>query len=131
MKKKHFSILVTLFIVIFLLASCGGDDDTAEPTEAPEVATAAPEEEAEEPEEAEEAMAEELSAVLLPKFLGILVFDQAYEGALEAAEELGADAGLEFLGPTAENSVEGQIEILTTATTQGVDAIMISNNAGD
>jgi rhamnose transport system substrate-binding protein len=131
MKKKHFSILVTLFIIIFLLASCGGDDDTAEPTEAPEVATAAPEEEAEEPEEAEEAMAEELSAVLLPKFLGILVFDQAYEGALEAAEELGADAGLEFLGPTAENSVEGQIEIVTTATTQGVDAIMISNNAGD
>ena len=35
------------------------------------------------------------------------------------------------LGPTPENSVAGQIEIVTTATTQGVDAIMISNNAGD
>ena len=38
---------------------------------------------------------------------------------------------LEFLGPTPENSVAGQIEIVTTATTQGVDAIMISNNSGD
>ena len=38
---------------------------------------------------------------------------------------------MQFLGPTPENSVAGQIEIVTTATTQGVDAIMISNNAGD
>ena len=38
---------------------------------------------------------------------------------------------LEFLGPTPENSVAGQIEIVTTAATQGYDAIMISNNAGD
>lgn len=68
--------------------------------------------------------------VLLPKFLGILVFDQANQGAAEAAAELGAPPP-EFLGPTAENSVEGQIEIVTTATTRGVDAIMISNNAGD
>jgi rhamnose transport system substrate-binding protein len=50
---------------------------------------------------------------------------------MEAAAELGAADGLEFLGPTPENSVEGQIEIVTTAATQGVDAIMISNNAGD
>jgi rhamnose transport system substrate-binding protein len=69
--------------------------------------------------------------VLMPKFLGILVFDQAYQGALEAHEEVGNPGTLEFLGPTPENSVAGQIEILTTATTQGVDAIMISNNAGD
>ena len=37
----------------------------------------------------------------------------------------------EFLGPTPENSVAGQIEIVTNAATQGVKAIMISNNAGD
>jgi rhamnose transport system substrate-binding protein len=67
----------------------------------------------------------------MPKFLGILVFDQANEGAMEANADLGNPANLEFLGPTPENSVAGQIEILTTATTQGVDAIMISNNAGD
>jgi rhamnose transport system substrate-binding protein len=69
--------------------------------------------------------------VLLPKFLGILVFDQANEGAMEAAKELQNPETLQFLGPTPENSVAGQIEIVTTATTQGVGAIMISNNAGD
>ena len=69
--------------------------------------------------------------VLMPKFLGILVFDQANTGAQEAAAELENPSELQFLGPTPENSVAGQIEILTTATTQGVDGIMISNNAGD
>jgi hypothetical protein len=74
-------------------------------------------------------MSEPLKMVLLPKFLGILVFDQANEGAMEANADLGNPAELEFLGPTPENSVAGQIEIVTTAATQGVDAIMISNNA--
>ena len=69
--------------------------------------------------------------VLLPKFLGILVFDQANQGAQEAHTELQNKGDLQFLGPTPENSVAGQIEIVTTAATQGMDAIMISNNAGD
>jgi rhamnose transport system substrate-binding protein len=60
-----------------------------------------------------------------------LVFDQANTGAQEAAAELETQGELEFLGPTPENSVAGQIEIVTTAATQGMDGIMISNNAGD
>ena len=59
--------------------------------------------------------------VLLPKFLGILSFDQANHGAEEAATELQNPAKLQFLGPTPENSVAGQIEIVTNATTQGVE----------
>ena len=73
----------------------------------------------------------EADMVLLPKFIGILVFDQAHNGAREAHDELGNPGKLEFIGPTPENSVAGQIEIVTTAATQGQDAIMISNNAGD
>ena len=73
----------------------------------------------------------EADLVLMPKFIGILVFDQAHDGAREAHEELGNPGTLEFIGPTPENSVAGQIEIVTTATTQGQDGIMISNNAGD
>lgn len=69
--------------------------------------------------------------VLLPKFLGILPFDQAHQGAKEAHAELGNAGKLEYLGPTPENSVAGQIEIITTAATQGQNGIMISNNAGD
>ena len=143
---KHRKLLfVFVTILALLLASCGGEQATPAPAEEPAVEEPAAEEPAaeepaaeepavEEPaaeEEAEMLASEDLQMVLLPKFLGILVFDQAYEGALEAAGEIGNPDNLEFLGPTPENSVAGQIEIVTTAATQGVNAIMISNNAGD
>ncbi|MFQ3565732.1 MAG: substrate-binding domain-containing protein [Aggregatilineales bacterium] len=82
-----------------------------------------------EPVEAEPGQA--LRVLLLPKFLGIIVFDQAYQGALEAAAELENPEELIFTGPTPENSVAGQIEIVTNAVTQGIDVLLISNNAGD
>jgi rhamnose transport system substrate-binding protein len=69
--------------------------------------------------------------VLLPKFLGILPFDQANRGAEEAHKELENKGTLQYIGPTPENSVAGQIEMLTTATTQKQSVVMLSNNAGD
>ena len=74
---------------------------------------------------------QDVNMLLLPKFLGIIVFDQANQGAEEAAAELQNPTPLTFTGPTAENSVAGQIEIVTNAPTQGVDVVMLSNNAGD
>jgi rhamnose transport system substrate-binding protein len=71
-----------------------------------------------------------LRMVLLPKFSGNAVFDQAHVGALEAQKELQNPTELQFLAPPASNAA-GQIEIVTNATTQGVNAIMISNNIGD
>ena len=47
------------------------------------------------------------------------------KGAEEAAKDLQNPTALQFLGPTPQNSVAGQIEIVTNATTQGVKAIMI------
>jgi rhamnose transport system substrate-binding protein len=72
----------------------------------------------------------DFTSVLLPKCTGNPVFDQANEGAQEAATELGVTAP-EFVGPASCGDTTGQIEFVTNATTQGVDAIMISNNAGD
>jgi rhamnose transport system substrate-binding protein len=63
--------------------------------------------------------------------MGNLVFDQAHEGAQEAQAELQNPGKLDYVGPTADNSVAGQIEIMTNAPTQGVKAVMLSNNAGD
>jgi rhamnose transport system substrate-binding protein len=74
---------------------------------------------------------QELKMMLLPKFLGILPFDQAHEGAREAHMELENPGALDFVGPTPENSVQGQIEFMTNAPTQEYDVVMISNNAGD
>ena len=133
MRKITILILSLLVIFSMLLGACA-------PAVAPAPADAPAEAAATEPaaeEAAAEAPAEEAAAgegvpmVLMPKFLGILVFDQANQGAQEAHAEVGNPAELQFLGPTPENSVAGQIEILTNATTQGVKAIMISNNAGD
>ncbi len=71
-----------------------------------------------------------ISATFLPKCTNIPVFPQANEGAEEAAAELGSDPA-EFVGPADCGDATGQIEFMTNAVTQGVDAIMISNNAGD
>ncbi len=73
----------------------------------------------------------EADLVLLPKFLGILPFDQANKGAEEAHAELENPGDLLYTGPTPENSVAGQIEIMTTSASQGQAAVMLSNNAGD
>ncbi|NPV86218.1 MAG: rhamnose ABC transporter substrate-binding protein [Anaerolineae bacterium] len=139
MKRTFVRIVALITILSLLLIAC-----QPKPTEAPKPAEpAAPAEPAKpaEPAPAEPAKpaagvveatpGQTVDMVLLPKFLGILVFDQANQGAMEAHKELGNKGKLEFLGPTPENSVAGQIDIVTTATTQGVDAIMISNNAGD
>jgi len=136
MKTYVWRTVALLAILSMLMAAC--KPATPEPTEEPAAPTQAPVEvptEAPEPEPAagpvEATPGQEVDMVLLPKFLGILVFDQSYDGALEAHEELQNQGELRFLGPTPEDSVAGQIEIVTTATTEGMDAVMISNNAGD
>jgi rhamnose transport system substrate-binding protein len=72
-----------------------------------------------------------VNLVLLPKFLGILPFDQAHRGAEEAQKELQNKGTLTYEGPTPENSVAGQIEMMTNAATQKQNVVMLSNNAGD
>ena len=125
--KRKWLLLALLVALMALVAGCGGDDDeAAEDTTAAE--TTADTGEAGGPVTFETGR--EFKSILLPKFTGVAVFDQANEGAREAAEELGTEPP-EFLGPTADNSVSGQIEIVTNAATQGVNALMISNNAGD
>jgi rhamnose transport system substrate-binding protein len=74
---------------------------------------------------------QDVKMMLLPKFLGILPFDQANKGAQEAAAELQNPTPFDFVGPTAENSVAGQIEFVTNAPTGGYDVVMLSNNSGD
>ena len=74
---------------------------------------------------------QDVKMMLLPKFLGIVPFDQAHQGAEEAAAELQNPTKLDFVGPTAENSVAGQIEFMTNAPAGEYDVVMLSNNSGD
>jgi rhamnose transport system substrate-binding protein len=74
---------------------------------------------------------EEFKGVFVPKQTGVAVFEQANQGAKEAAKELQVDPA-EYLGPSSpDNCVSGQIDTVTNASTQGANAVMISNCAGD
>ena len=126
MPKVRFALVVLLVLAVALSACAQPAAPVApQPTEAPAAPTAAPAPtQAPEPQAAAGGVVkatpgQAFKMILLPKFLGILVFDQANQGAQEAAKELQNPETLEFLGPTPENSVAGQIEIVTNAATQG------------
>jgi rhamnose transport system substrate-binding protein len=143
---KKLMILAVVFTL--LLASCAPAETATqappEPTEPPATEAPATEMPATEPpatempateapsgEVVKATPGESLDMVFLPKFLGNAVFDEAHAGALEAAEELQNPAELQFLAPASGGAGADQIPIITNATTQGVKAIMLSNNAGD
>lgn len=140
MRRQHTRAVVVATFGLSLIGGtvAGAAGDTTEPADSVEgttaEATASEGTDADGTAAASEAVTFEsgldFNSILLPKFTGIAVFDQANEGAIEAAEELGTTPA-EFLGPTADNSIDGQIEIVTNAATEQVDAVMISNNAGD
>ena len=137
MKLQLWRIIAVLTITSMLVVACGGAAPAPAPAAAPPAPTAAP---VAEPTKAPEPVAagvaeakpgQSVDMILLPKFMGNAVFEEANDGAEEAHKELQNPGKLSFVGPTADNSVAGQIEIVTNAPTQGAKAIMISNNAGD
>lgn len=76
-----------------------------------------------------------LDMVFMPKFLSTdkigKLFDQAHDGAVQAAKELRNPTPLRYAGPILDRDGPSQIEVVTNATSQGVKAIMLSDNSGD
>ncbi len=145
--KRRSRALAPLVVLALIIAACGGDSgDTtttageattteaeATTTVAAETTTSAAEEtttSAAAAEAVEITAGDSITATFLPKCTNIAVFPQANSGAEEAAAELGSDPA-EFVGPADCGDTTGQIEFMTNAVTQGVQAIMLSNNSGD
>ncbi|MGH3667384.1 MAG: substrate-binding domain-containing protein, partial [Acidimicrobiia bacterium] len=145
--KRRSRVLGPLVVVALILAACGGDsgDTTTTAGEATTTAAEATTTVAAETttsagdtttsaaaagEAVEITAGDSITATFLPKCTNIAVFPQANSGAEEAAAELGSDPA-EFVGPADCGDTTGQIEFMTNAVTQGVDAIMLSNNSGD
>ena len=129
-------IAVALLATVAILTGCTSPGATVAPTASPsamasESAPATSPSASAAGDVAQATPGQSVKMMLLPKFLGILPFDQANKGAQEAATELKNPEALAFVGPTAENSVQGQIEFMTNASTQGHKVVMLSNNAGD
>jgi len=139
--------LVPVLGLALALAACGGDDNgddeattpsseaaTSEATEAMTTEAMESSAPATEASGGGDAVAIEsdgsITGTFLPKCTNIPVFPEANSGAEEAAEELGSEPAA-FVGPADCGDSTGQIEFMTNAVTQGVDAIMVSNNAGD
>src|SRR2546422_2976397 len=132
MRIKHRVSLSLLAGLALIASACGGP--AAAPSQSPTPAAATPTQAAATATAGGVAKAtpgQSVKMMLLPKFLGILPFAQANKGAGDAAAELKNSTALAFVGPTADNSVQGQIEFMTNAATQGYKVVMISNNAGD
>jgi rhamnose transport system substrate-binding protein len=145
--KRRSRALAPVVVLALIIAACGGDSgDTtttageATTTEAEATTTAAAETttsaaaetttSAAASEAVEITAGDSITATFLPKCTNIAVFPQANSGAEEAAAELGSDPA-EFVGPADCGDTTGQIEFMTNAVTQGVQAIMLSNNSGD
>src|SRR2546430_3308197 len=133
MRIKHRASLSLLAGMALIASACGGPAAAPSPTTATQAA-ATPTQAAATATAGGVAKAvpgQSVKMMLLPKFLGILPFAQANKGAGDAAAELKNSTALAFVGPTADTSVQGQIEFMTNAATQGYKVVMISNNAGD
>ena len=146
--KRRSRVLGPLVVVALILAACGGDSGDTTTTAGEATTTAAEATTTVVAETTTSAAAEtttsaaaggeaveitagdSITATFLPKCTNIAVFPQANSGAEEAAAELGSDPA-EFVGPADCGDTTGQIEFMTNAVTQGVDAIMLSNNSGD
>ena len=130
-RSRALSLIVAVGLAVAACTQAASPPPAASPTGAAATATPAAATATPAAATATAAGMEPVKMMLLPKFLGILPFDQANTGAMEAEAEIGNTEPLVFNGPTAENSVQGQIELMTNAPTQGFDVVMISNNAGD
>ena len=128
MRITQSAALALVAVSALVIAACGGPAASPSATaSATQAATSSPTAGG----VAKATPGQNVKMMLLPKFLGILPFAQANKGAMEAATELKNPTALAFVGPTPDNSVQGQIEFMTNASTQGYKVVMISNNAGD
>jgi len=75
----------------------------------------------------------EIRMAMVPKFANLLVFEQAYGGAVQAYEELSSKGELQYIPPeTPTDSGAAQIDFISRATvSQFYNTILLSNNAGD
>ena len=138
-QRRLFGLLAAVVLVAAACSSGGSSPSAAPASGAPpasEPASEAPASEAPASQAAGGAVTatpgQSVKMLLLPKFTGVAVFDQANQGAEEAHAELQNPADLEYTGPDQASSAQGgQVEFVTNAPTQGFQALMISNNSGD
>ena len=116
MKRKVLSALLSVAMVATLLVGCGSKAEEAAPVAEPAAETteeAAPAEEAAATEEAAPAAEGEMLIYLVSKGFQHQYWQAVYQGAQEAAAELGVK--MEMVGPATESDIADQVQMLNNA----------------
>ena len=116
MKRKVLSALLSVAMVATLLVGCGSKAEEAAPAAEPAAETteeAAPAEEAAATEEAAPAAEGEMLIYLVSKGFQHQYWQAVYQGAQEAAAELGVK--MEMVGPATESDIADQVQMLNNA----------------
>jgi len=115
MKRKVLSALLSVAMVATLLVGCGSKAEEAAPAAeaAPATEEAAPAEEAAVVEEAAPAAEGDMLIYLVSKGFQHQYWQAVYQGAQEAAAELGVK--MEMVGPATESDIADQVQMLNNA----------------
>lgn len=129
MKKRLLAVLMVVLAVVLVFTGCG--TPAANSSESAEASAPAAEESSEastadSPEPAGDAAEDgEFTALVLPKMIGIPIFDAFEAGAVKAMEDYGIN--VIYTGPTTADAVE-QVKILEDYLNKGIDCVVVAPN---
>lgn len=122
MKKRLFVVMMLVLAFALVFTSC--TSAPAEPSKEPggEPASAAPSADAP---QSQPGGDDKFTVLVLPKMIGIPIFDAFEAGAVQAKEDFGID--VIYTGPTTADAVE-QVKILEDYINKGIDCVAVAPN---
>ena len=127
MKKKLLVVAAVILVAALVFASCAPAQTPAaessaagEATQSQEAASAAPA-----AENSSDKSGDDFTVLVLPKMIGIPIFDAFEAGAVKAGEDFGIN--VIYTGPTAADAVE-QVKILEDYINKGIDCVAVAPN---
>jgi len=124
MKKKLLTVMAIIMVMALVFTACTTASNPTEESPAPDETKQDQENNVTTEADLEQAD-EEFTMLVLPKMIGIPIFDAFEAGAIQAAEDFGIN--VIYTGPTAADAVE-QVKILEDYINKGIDCVAVAPN---